>query len=451
MFTTRLFSSPANIDVYRTVSRKLVNDRILQSHGFASQGRYQDLPDTLTDHVSMPVLDEHMPEAFYDSEEWALSTAGEETFARLVDASIAYFQTHGHMVAPAHDLRHMLVKDMAEALRFAEEGPVTGYKRFFLIASLWHDMGRLLEAHFDEAGIEPGAKVPHAILSFGLLRDFLDKEGGDLPEPLREQLLYAVQAHSGRNGNCFIARAVQRADRFQLLGAEGFLRAIAYDGGVCGYPLTLNREQTQINTVDLESLRAVPNIVDFLGRNLYDNITFDNGDRERILRAQSQALVRLMLPDDDRDYLDCSSIASAINHPTKTEVNEAYYDILTRLNEARDMSTPDLIELLSVPGNAPLDTDVMVRLNASYEALDIESQELLNMSLKACAPLQAEGDKQDYDFLSGLAAQKGSQSPEGKLAQLAIQMGELNRHAAPQNDVGDKKESRPASPQTGPA
>ncbi|MGE4314451.1 MAG: hypothetical protein AB7E85_09325 [Pseudobdellovibrionaceae bacterium] len=228
MFTTRLFTSPANIDVYRAVSRRLVAERTLQSHHFAAGGVYTDLPFDIGHQVSMEQLAQYIPADLRPIEKWAMTPEGEATFNHLVDASIAYFQQYGHMVAPAHDLRHMLVKDMAEALRFAEEGQVTGYKRFFLIASLWHDMGRLLEAHFDEAGLEPAIKVPHAVLSFGLLRDFLAAETPELPKALREQLLYAVQVHSGRNGECFIARAVQRADRFQLLGAEGFLRAVAY-------------------------------------------------------------------------------------------------------------------------------------------------------------------------------------------------------------------------------
>jgi hypothetical protein len=154
----------------------------------------------------------------------------------LLSNLVCDIQSHIESVSdfalPAHDIRQILLKDAAEALRFSAMEKPQGYKSTFAIPTFAHDIGRLLEGRFYCEENPHYNWIPHAQLSFLLLKEILDKPDYiSMPQALKHHFLYAVLAHSGDNGKSYMSRAVQACDRMQLIGAEGFFRAVSY--GVC--------------------------------------------------------------------------------------------------------------------------------------------------------------------------------------------------------------------------
>lgn len=207
-------------------------------------------------------------------DEWVASQEGQDCLAALV----MDIQTHINAVAeyalPAHDIRQILFKDSAEALRFSEMEKPEGYKAAFVIPTFCHDIGRLLEGYFYHDDNPHHKWIPHAQLSFLMLQSILDKpDYAGIPKDLRNHFLYAVLAHSGPNGETYMSRAVQACDRMQLIGPEGFFRSLAY--GTCLLNAQIHYPPEESYRDDLPTFGkhiSVISELEFFARNMRPNL-----------------------------------------------------------------------------------------------------------------------------------------------------------------------------------
>lgn len=183
---------------------------------------------------------------------------------------------------PAHDERQFMFKDASEGLRYCMMEKPQGYKATFPISMFAHDsLGRSYEGfYYDPVNNPTDNWIPHAQMSFLMLKDILDQpKYGSMPRLLKDHHLYAVLAHSGDNAKSYMSRAVQSCDRMQLIGAEGFYRALGFV--VCLKDADIKYPDDDSYNYNLPSMyehRSVLSILEYCARNMRENI----GDEHRI-------------------------------------------------------------------------------------------------------------------------------------------------------------------------
>lgn len=217
---------------------------------------------------------------------WLASEAGAKLAAGITADVIAIAErsfNHGH---PGHDARHVLVKDPIAALRHALEDDLSGSRSLFMLPSLLHDIGRLAEpALFGQPQSGAFAK-DHAVFGFMILKDVLDSalklppdrdsQLAEAAEILKGELLNAVLDHqTGNSRSSFIAQAVQRADREQLVGYEMIHRSISFDVGFSDQKIASDINPERERTLPLPGAKEDNHLfhhIEFYMRNLYANI-----------------------------------------------------------------------------------------------------------------------------------------------------------------------------------
>lgn len=154
----------------------------------------------------------------------------------------------------------------------------------------------------------------HPVLGFYLVKqlyDLFDRKGSSIPLELRDQHLYAILAHQrGKANGNFIAEAVMRADREQLVGAEGIERMIAHDVHFTGCALstTIDGQRSEGSFPRAIQLPApgtaedtdLMHHIEFYARNLYPQIGSQGERRANERKAISGKFLWLASAPDAR-------------------------------------------------------------------------------------------------------------------------------------------------------
>ncbi|OFW87495.1 MAG: hypothetical protein A3J37_07170 [Alphaproteobacteria bacterium RIFCSPHIGHO2_12_FULL_45_9] len=203
---------------------------------------------------------------------------------------------------PAHDERQIMFKDAAEGLRFYQMEKPQGYKATFVIPMFAHDIGRLLEGRLYAPLNNPHDQwTPHSKFSFLMLQKILEQpQYQKIPKALKDHYLYAVLAHSGDNGVSYMSRAVQTCDRMQLIGAEGFYRALSY--GTClmdadiKYPEDPHYKYTLPNMFEHQSVLS---ILEYCSRNMRQNIGTVHASWQHRIAVENVVLLKAACEGND--------------------------------------------------------------------------------------------------------------------------------------------------------
>lgn len=249
---------------------------------------------------------------------WVNSAEGQATLLTLVQDIQAHIESVAEFALPAHDIRQILFKDAAEGLRFFQMERPQGFNSAFIVAMISHDVGRLLEGAIYNPQILHDQWIPHAQLSYSLLNRILVQPKYDgMPQSLKNHLLYAVAAHSGMNGETYMSRAVQTADRMQMIGAEGFYRALPYMvcfmEGHIKYPMWDGYER---ELPAMDDHKSVFSYLEYFSRNMLDNVGSDDGHKQWQRRVAIENVAILLALCHGNDDLYQKVFAPEL-HPTK--------------------------------------------------------------------------------------------------------------------------------------
>jgi hypothetical protein len=234
---------------------------------------------------------EPRPEALLTPEQeclvstWLDTAEGKRACNGVADRVISFLSAsigHGH---PGHDKRHVLFKDPIAGLRLALEEDLSPCRQLFIIPSLLHDVGRLYEPAVFARPQSGVAAVDHAALSFlvahYVLADDFRTESADVElalalAKLRNELLNAILDHqTGNSRGSFIAQAVQRADREQLVGYEILHRSLSFDVGFHGLQIRGMKIPERFHSLALPGHQDGVHLfhhVEFYMRNLFANV-----------------------------------------------------------------------------------------------------------------------------------------------------------------------------------
>lgn len=426
---------------YWDVSQAICLDTERFRHKFEGDPANQDLEDR----------DRHRS---IELDVWAQSGQAKALLRDVVKDSLDFLKSYEGQGTPAHDLRHILFKDITEALRFKEEDKVKGYRRWFLVASLWHDAGRLIEGAFDSLNIQPDKKIDHSVFSYALCKEFL--EPYNIPVPLKDHILYAVLGHSGVNTHTFIGRATQRADRLQTVGTEGYLRALAHDMGVSGLDLKTHIDERFKKTLPaFRQNKSVFHLSEYLLRNMFENIGNHIQRRERFLKTISAALLHASSCDELRAqlfypelhlYEHGQEIKGRLENKELLDLpvwRDAYTLSMTWEKQAgsvvptKEMLLDQIVKALSGPGNITLDEHYISVFKDKIEVLNEQERLRLSQGLGLAKKWQKLLDQDDQAFLKEILSQKGAESPEGLIAKAALDVSGYspeNFHVLPTNN-----------------
>lgn len=345
---------------------------------------------------------------------WVQSNDGMLT--KLVRDLQAHIQSTVQNALPAHDERQIFFKDASEGLRYYWGDRPTGYKSTFVIPMFAHDIGRLLEGSLyspEENGI--GNWIPHSQLSFLLLKKILDKpDYADMPYELKAHFLYAVLAHSGDNGTSFMSRAVQTCDRMQLIGAEGFFRALSFASCLMNADIRYPSDDTYIyNLPSMYDHKSVLSILEYCSRNMRENI--GEGHRGWQARIAIENVAILKMACRGNQYLYERIFAPEISppnypfghqkQPISAEVMSAAEELYfskCRIDAVRFSPfelSHEIISLLNAPIGASQLTDAMKKsvTRAVSEMSDAERWSFAH-TLTMAKELRAEQDEIDYNL-----------------------------------------------------
>jgi hypothetical protein len=295
---------------------------------------------------------------------WLESSEGREKSEAIADRALRFVSTNIGLGHPGHDRRHVLVKDPIAGLRLALEEELNPCRGLFIIPSLLHDVGRLYEPALfgaPQSGVRGG---DHAALGFVItdhvLGDELRTESGDSELSyalalLRNEILNAVLDHqSGHSRTSFIAQAVQRSDREQLVGYEMLHRSFAFDVGFHGVQVRGVKIPERVHTLALPGAaddRHLFHHIEFYMRNLVPNVgrcAELHAERGKIesgtflwLAASPEMRAQIFAPELARDQ-GIALIQGKYKEPLKPHVWEAIRDFSTsrqvsELNNFRGM------------------------------------------------------------------------------------------------------------------
>lgn len=216
---------------------------------------------------------------------WLESSEGREKSEAIADRGLQFVSTNIGLGHPGHDRRHVLLKDPISGLRLALEEELSPCRALFIIPSLLHDVGRLYEPMLFGTPQSGVRGLDHAALGFlitaHVLGDDLRTESGDPALShalalLRNEILNAVLDHqSGNSRSSFIAQAVQRSDREQLVGYEMLHRSFSFDVGFYGLQVRGVKLPERRHTLALPGAADDTHLfhhIEFYMRNLFPNV-----------------------------------------------------------------------------------------------------------------------------------------------------------------------------------
>lgn len=389
---------------------------------------------------------------------WVLNE-GQEVLAELARDLQQRIISVADYALPAHDLRQILHKDVCEGLRFAEYEQPQGYKSAFMIPMFCHDIGRLLEGKFYDLGLPMSAWIKHSELSYLMLREVLD-EYPAIPERLKNHFLYAVLAHSGENGETYMSRAVQTCDRMQMLGPEGFFRAVSFmtglvPNGEIAYPRD-PRYQTELPI--LWDHKSVVSVMEHVGRNMFPNIGESHRDWQQNMMLQNTGLLwqmgRASARVRDRIF------APELGHVPKTSLGLFKRELSTaHMMAVRDMAdrtpcvapTGDeqvpaamaryLCTVLENPyGSAKLTPPMKRNLMTAVARANPEEIYYLAVGINYAVKGQRQLDREDNILVSRILATPGTSSLNRVIAHQAQQFA--NSGVIPLNLDADRNQPR---------
>ena len=152
-------------------------------------------------------------------EPWELAPARKA--AILAELEVAVRDRMASVRNPVHDFKHVQ-RVRRQARRAAWELGLD--PDLADLAALLHDLGRAVEHE------HPG--VNHADLSLAMSVELLARYEAELPQPLLDAVLHAIEKHSRVGCDACLLAALKEADALDTLGAIGIARAaMTWAGG----------------------------------------------------------------------------------------------------------------------------------------------------------------------------------------------------------------------------
>ncbi len=358
---------------------------------------------------------------------WVVSDAGQNALARLAQDLQDRIRKVGHYALPAHDLRQILYKDATEGLRFAKYEEPQGYKSAFIIPMFCHDIGRLLEGKFFKLGLPMSEWIPHNQLSYLLLRETLD-DHPEIPTHLKNHFLYAVLAHSGENGKTYMSRAVQACDRMQMIGPEGFFRAVSFmmgllPNGELAYP---HEEAYQRELPHLWHHTSVLSVMEHVGRNMYPNIGENHKEWQDFMQLQNTGLLWHMgkVSPKLRDSIfgpELGKVPETSLGMFKQKFSTAHMMAVRDIAEGKGYTPPTadefhpaimagrLCSVLENPlGAAKLTRAMRLRIYDAVQRVKPEDMAYLAVGINYAIKAQQQLDREDNVLISRILGQRGT-------------------------------------------
>jgi len=349
-------------------------------------------------------------------DEWVLTSQGQNMLVALVTDIQTHIKTVSSFSLPAHDIRQILYKDAIEGLRFSQMENLQGFKETFMIPMISHDVGRLLEGRFFHSDNPHENWIPHSQLSYLLLKAVLDRpDYKDMPQKLKNHFLYAVAGHSGDNGQTYMSRAVQTCDRMQLIGPEGFFRALSYvvclmEGNI-KYPV---RESYKNDLPEMIKHTSVLSLIEYFSRNMRQNIGGEHVKWQECVAIENVAI--LMMACHGNPELYQKIFAPELNQngsygPKKQkipddimEVAKDLYDIYSdtypMISSQFDVTRKILSLLQSPNGSAQLTDTMKINMNRAMGVLMHNERHSLYQALCLAETLRTEQDECDRDVIA---------------------------------------------------
>ena len=338
---------------------------------------------------------------------------------KMLTALVIDVQNHVLSVAefalPAHDIRQILFKDPAEALRFYQIEKLQGFKSTFPIPTNFHDIGRLLEGRFFHPDNPHDNWIPHSQLSFLLLKAILDKPDYQaMPQALKNHFLYAVASHSGDNGQTFMSRAVQTCDRMQLIGSEGLFRALSYvvclmDGHI-KYPVWQDYKN---DLPDMKDHTSVLSLLEYFARNMRENIGDNHEKWQRRVAIENVAILMMACHDNPSLYqkifapeLNPSAYYGQRKQKIPDDIMQAAKDLYILHSGTYPMlssqfdTTRKIFDLLQSPkGSAQLTNSMKIQMTRAMGILMANERHSLYQTLCFAEALRNEQDECDRQVI----------------------------------------------------
>lgn len=353
----------------------------------------------------------HCPEL----DRWCHSLQGQQTLVALVQDIHGIVDGLEDYALPAHDQRQILFKDAAEALRFATMEKPEGYKSLFVIPAFAHDVGRLVEGIYHDAANNHDNWIPHAHFSFLMFRALLDRPAyADIPPLIKNHMLYAVAAHSGVNGNTYMAQAVQACDRVQLIGPEGFFRGVVYVAGLMGGGIAYPKDKGFVQDIpDMHDHNSALSILEYFSRNMYPTMGTQHQKWMGEMQTQNLALLMLSASSSPDLYGDIFAPELGVNlnfGARKRNISPQLFGEAVRLSgqyailpEQEDISAHDVMTRLTglidnLPGAAPLPDSSYINIIKCLSDMDKDARRGFAVAVKAAMMMQHEQDKIDADL-----------------------------------------------------
>jgi hypothetical protein len=351
---------------------------------------------------------------------WVNSGEGQKTLLDLTIDLQRRIRGNAKHALPAHDIRQILYKDACEGLRFAANEMPEGYKSSFIVPMFSHDIGRLLEGRFYSLGIPHDDWIPHSQLSFLMMREVLQNYP-QMPQPLKDHFMYAVLAHSGENAQTYIGRAVQTCDRMQLIGPEGFFRAVSYVAGLTGGSIAYPRTQEyQLHPPALHTHRSAIAVLEHYGRNGYANIGDDHYVWQKHMEMLNTAILLRMAEcsADLGEYMlapEQRAVPKSSLGPYKKEISvHDAHDLLllNPLDTRPQLSRQDLFETLVDILESPIGAATLpaqVKGNIRNAVMELKSDELsyIQQGIFFSASLKDALDLEDDRLVDHILGQGG--------------------------------------------
>lgn len=380
----------------------------------------------------------HNEAADAEVETWLENSDNQDLLAELVGDLQDFVAKTRDRALPAHDDRQISFKDAAEALRYYQMEGLTGLKATGVIPATFHDVGRFVEGAWYHPTDNPYHQwIPHAQFSFLVFQKILaSPKYQGMPDRLKDHYLYAVLVHSGQNGITFMSRMTQACDRVQLLGAEGFFRALAYVvclmNGEIGYP---EGDACAWNLPDFGHHKSVYTVLEFYARNMLENIGEEHAVHRREMAVQNVALLKLLCQYDpnleERMFapeVGRSGDYGRLKKGIPDDIWKEAQDLAdTWKNESLDDGPPllevadSLCMMLTEPaGTAPLSEEMRARISEGVKSLKGQEVMALYRLASRAEDLRDQGDEQDKNLVKGISADQSMPPYIRKIAETVI-------------------------------
>jgi len=358
-----------------------------------------------------------LPSQEHELNHWFFSPIGKETSIVLLEASLMLLAETAQCAAPGHDIRHFF-KTFFSGLRFTIEDQIVDYRQYFLIGALLHDIGRLIEEKILGKQIGGSAGVDHAKLSFSLAKKLLD-HFPQIPQVLKEHLLYAILMHQQGTGKPFMAQTVARCDREQLVGPEAIQRMFAFDVGLQGVHIQTTANEERRSTLPSPGTpedTEVMHHIEFYMRNLYPAIGTQaqaNEDKLKsisgifLMLANTQSIRKqIFAPEFARDenklmgeqsLQSKKPLAEHVWHEIKKGPDEA---IRKRMQVYMQKPLPRLLEMLVTLPYASVTQAELYTLHSKLLPLTKEEKNRLQEGIAYAIVMREQLDAQEEKFLA---------------------------------------------------